>query len=385
MFPIILRTIEVAAVLATFGGFAYTVLSLWSAAHLLWTRKSCAPVELPSVSILKPLKGMDPEMMECLRSHCRQDCDGYEVVFGVSDKNDPAIGAVQQLKAEFPARVIKLVVAEKPLGANTKVSTLAQMLPEAAHEYLVVNDSDIRVPQNYIQRVIAPLANPDVRMVTCLYRGVPQTTLGSWTEALGILDFAGGVVAARWLERGIHFGLGSTLAFRRTDLDEIGGFEGFADYLADDYQLGRLLSDRGRVELSHLVVETLLPAYTIREFLAHQLRWARTIRDSRPGGYVGLGFTHYLVWAILALLSSGGEVWAWFLTGAALTIRVAAVMGIGKGVLNDQRTQRYLIFIPMRDLLAAFIWVVGFWGHRVSWRGEVFLLRKGRLERVNPR
>ena len=308
MFHSILNACKVIAVVATFCGFGYTLLSLWSAVKFLWDQEVLPPVPLPPVSILKPLKGLDPQMMDSLRSHCRQEYPEYEIVFGVSDANDPAISAVEKLKLEFPSQAIKLVVCEQKLGANTKVSTLAGMSPQAKHEYLVVNDSDIQIRPDYLHRMVVPLANPRVGLVTCLYRGVPASTPGSWSEALGIIDFASGVLAARQLEGGLHFGLGSTLAFRRQDLTDLGGFEAFCDYLADDYQLGNRLSSKGLlVKLSHLVVETFLPPYSIREFVSHQLRWARTVRDSRRWGYAGLAFTYYLPWAFAALLFSGGR------------------------------------------------------------------------------
>lgn len=381
----ILKACEAVAVIATFCGFGYTLLALWGAVSFLWQREIVPAMTFPPVSILKPLKGSDPEMLENFRSHCRQDYSDYEIVFGVSDGNDPAIAAVEQLKAEFPSRTIKLVVSQRSLGANTKVSNLAQMVPIAGGKYLVVNDSDIRAEPNYLRRVMSPLASPKIALVTCLYRGIPAASLGSWLEAAGILDFASGVLAARQVDGGIQFGLGSTLAFRRQDLQSLGGFEAFADYLADDYQLGnRLTSEGAGGELSHCVVETVLPAYSIGEYLSHQLRWARTIRDSRRWGYAGLGFTYYLPWALLALLCAGGASWAWFLLAAAVVIRMASTLAAGYGVLNDRRTLKYLPLVPLRDLLAVALWLSGFFGHTVHWRGERFSLKDGKLDRIYP-
>src|SRR5580658_9928535 len=195
---------------------------------------------------------------------------------------------------------------------------MAQMLTEARYDCLIVNDSDIRVEPDYLRRVIAPLADTQVGMVTCLYRGVAGSTLGSRLEALGIsTDFCASVLAARQLEGGIRFGLGSTLAFRRAELEKIGGFASFIDYLADDYELGKRIAGLGlSVKLSDVVVETYLPSYGLREFLAHQLRWARGVRDARAGGYLGLIFTFGMLWASIALAASRGAPWAW----AALSI-----------------------------------------------------------------
>src|ERR1700682_4094115 len=281
MFHSIVRIIQIVAVFGTVSSSIYYLLGLWSAAAFLRERKAAdadrGEQALPPVSILKPLKGMDPEIYESFRSHCLQDYSQYEIIFGVSDANDPAGESVRQLQRELPQQEIRFVICPKMLGANVKVSNLAQMLPDARYEHLIVNDSDIRVLSDYLREVIAPLANEKVGMVTCLYRGEPTASLGSRLESLGIsTDFCAGVLAARQLEGGIRFGLGSTLAFRRADLERIGGFESFVDYLADDYELGKRIADLGlSVELSHVVVVTHLPAYTLREFFAHQLRWAR--------------------------------------------------------------------------------------------------------------
>ena len=170
-----------------------------------------------------------------------------------------------------------------------KVSNLEQMVQSARYDYLIVNDSDIRVESDYLQRVISPLADPHVGMVTCLYRGIAEMTVGSKLEALGIADFCSSVLVAEQVERGLHFGLGSTLAFRRSELNRIGGFKSIVDFLADDYELGRRIAALGlTIVLSDVVVETHLPAYDLRDFVMHQLRWARGVRDARRGGYIGL-------------------------------------------------------------------------------------------------
>ena len=302
------RMVQMVAVFGTVSSSIYYLVCLWSAAKFLRERKAggeaCTP-DLPPISILKPLKGTDPEIDESFRSHCLQDYPQYELIFGVSDPDDPAIESVKELQRKFPGRRIQLVVSPKILGANVKVSTLAQMLAEARYDYLIVNDSDIRVQPDYLRRVTAPLADLRVGMVTCLYRGVAGATLGSRLEALGIsTDFCASVLAARQLEGGIRFGLGSSLAFRRAELEKIGGFASFVDYLADDYELGRRMAGLGlKVELSDVVVETYLPAYSLGEFFAHQLRWARGVRDARRGLH-GFGFH---VWVPVGLAGPGGE------------------------------------------------------------------------------
>jgi ceramide glucosyltransferase len=278
------------------------------------------------------------------------------------------------------------VVNPKILGANVKVSNLAQMLAEARYDHLIVNDSDIRVEPDYLRRVTAPLADPRVGMVTCLYRGVAGATLGSRLEALGIsTDFCAGVLAARQLEGGMRFGLGSTLAFRRAELEKIGGFISFADYLADDYELGKRIASLGlKVELSEVVVETYLPSYRLREFFAHQLRWARGVRDARMGGYLGLIFTFGLLWALLALAASGGALWAAGALAVTLCLRFVVALAVGRGVLRDRQVLRDAWLIPLRDLVAVVVWIASLGGHTVTWRGDRFQLKDGKLTRSLP-
>jgi ceramide glucosyltransferase len=395
-----LHLVRIASIIAALGALAslgYYALCLWSAARFLREQKSSRSIgvaaALPPVSILKPLKGADPEMYGCLRSHCLQNYPEYEIIFGVIDKgisqgNDPAIQFVERLKAEFPQHSIRLVLCGKNLGANAKVSNLAQMLTEARYEHLLVNDSDIRVEPDYLRRVLAPLADPKIGLVTCLYRGLASPTFGSRLEALGIsTDFAAGVLVAQQLENGIRFGLGSTLAFRRRDLQAIGGFEELADYLGDDYEIGRRIAMLDlKVELSDVVVETFLPPYRLSEFLQHQLRWARNIRDARRAGYFGLGVTFGIPWALLALAFSRsahslGTRWAWALLAVVVAMRLVTALVVGYAVLRDRQVFRSLWMLPLRDCVALGIWLAGFAGHKIIWRGETFELRNGKLIR----
>jgi ceramide glucosyltransferase len=382
------RSLEIIAIVGCFSSCVYYILCLWSAVSFLRNGKpqtGSIPAEsLLGISILKPLKGVDPEIYESFRSHCLQDYPQYQIIFGVSDPEDAAVPRVRRLQQEFPERDIQLVVCPDKLGANVKVSNLEQMMPVARYPYLIVNDSDIRVETDYLRRVTAPLADPALGMVTCLYRGAAAPTLGSRLESLGIsTDFCAGVLAAEKLEHGIRFGLGSTLAFRRSELTQIGGFASIVDYLADDYELGRRIAGLGlNVKLSEVIVETHLPAYDLRGFLAHQLRWARGVRDSRLGGYVGLVTTFGLMWGLLTIIAAHGATWAWAALGITLVLRFAVAMAIGKSVLRDPQIPRLLWLLPVRDLIGVAVWLASFFGHTVVWRGDRFQLRNGRLTRV---
>jgi len=213
---------------------------------------------------------------------------------------------------------------------------------------------------------------------------VAASTLGSHLESLGIsTDFCPGVLVARQLEGGLRFGLGSTLAFRRADLNLIGGFESIVDYLADDYELGRRISGLGlRVLLSDVVVETHLPAYDMAGFLSHQMRWARGVRDSRLGGYIGLATTFGLLWALLNLIAAQAALWSWAVLAAVFLLRIAMALAVGKVVLQDRQLLSQLWLLPLRDLIAVGVWIASFAGHTVTWRGDRFELKDGRLTRV---
>jgi len=284
---------------------------------------------------------------------------------------------------EHPDISIRLVECPLVLGANGKVSSLAQMLPQARFEHVVVNDSDIVVSPLYLQKVMEPFADEAVGLVTVPYIGLAAKSLWSKLEALGIsTDFMAGVFTARKLENGIRFGLGSTLATTRTALAKIGGVEALADQLADDYELGARLAAVGyRVELVHEVVATTVPAYTLRGFCEHQLRWSRSTRDSRRVGYIGLGVTYVLPWALACVLASGGALWSFSLLSLALLVRVSVALSVGVGILRDGQVLRDIWLLPLRDCFGLFFWAWSYASDVVVWRGERFRLKRGMLER----
>jgi ceramide glucosyltransferase len=385
--------IEAITALLTLAGLAYLLLALWgtrSFAHY-WMRRPKDAGFAPDVSILKPVKGVDPRMYAGLVSHCRQQYAGrFEILFGVSSMDDPAVGEIERLQAEFPECMIRLVECRERLGTSGKVSNLVQMLREAQYEHVLINDSDIYVSPLYLARVMACFAEPTVGMVTAPYigrtaAGGRERTVWSRLEALGIsTDFLPGVLTARQLEQGIRFGLGSTLAMSKTALAKAGGLEPLVEYLADDYEMGERIAAAGyRVELCSEVVETTIPAYRFRGFCDHQLRWARSTRDSRKLGYVGLGVTYALPWALLTCVASGFALWSFSLLSVVVLARVAVALSVGVGILRDEQVLRDLWLLPMRDFFGLGFWAWSFAGDTVIWRGERFHLRDGRISRVN--
>jgi len=388
--------VELFTTAITVAGMGYFLAAILAAQVLLHERRGPLPKFAPGVSILKSLKGLDPGMMDAFRSHCRQAYMGeYELLFGVSSLDEPAARTVEQLMVEFPNQPIRLIECPKRLGTNGKVSTLVQLVPYARYEFLLINDSDITVSERYLERVMAlfapaagssakPAPPAEAGLVTALYRGRAHETLASRLESLGIsTDFMAGVVLSNMIESGIRYGLGSTLAVRRAALGKIGGFEALVDHLADDYELGARVAAAGyRIALSREVVQTSVPAYNWRGFIDHQLRWLRTVRDARPGGYVGLVVTHGLAWALLNVLASGLSPVSLWLLAMVFFLRIAMAMTVGAAVLGDHKVLDSLWLLPFRDLVAMGLWVAGFAGHTIVWRGERFTLDRGKLRKA---
>jgi ceramide glucosyltransferase len=353
-------------------------------AAVKWRRKTGARYQGPGagkpLSILKPIHGRDPRFYEAILSHAAQKYPEFEMLFGVSDPMDPALEDIHRLQREFPQRRIEIVVA--PTDApNAKVGVLAELAKRARYPLLLVNDSDIVVDPDYLMAVTAPLENPEIGLVTCLYRARADSW-ASRSEALGIAtEFAPGVLVARLL--GVaEFALGSTMVFRAEALRRIGGFEAIAQYLADDYQLGQRITRLGyRIEFAPVVVETDLGAGRWAQTWRHQLRWSRTIRVSRPSGYYGYAVTHATLWALVAM--AAGQWWA---AWPALGLRMLAGVLVGTVILKDRNVLKDSWLIPLRDLFGFAVWVAGLFGNTVDWRDRRLRLRPdGRIAEDAPR
>jgi ceramide glucosyltransferase len=319
------------------------------------------------VSILKPVRGLDPGFREAIRSHTVLQGE-YELLCGVRDLNDAAVNVLR----EFPSvRVIECHTK----APNGKVGVLIDLAAVARHPVLVVNDSDIRVPPDYLGRVTAPLRDPRVGLVTCLYRPLGGT-LAARFEGLGIsTDFAPSTLVARLM--GVdEFGMGSTLALRRADLDRIGGFAVLSDYLADDYQLGRRIHALGlKCVLCDVIVETHLGGGW-RSVWAHQVRWARTIRVTKFSGYLGLPVANATLWAGIA--AAWGR---WDLAAVLLLVRMLMAFVAGWLMMRSPDVMRLWWLIPARDLFGFSVWLAGLFGNSVTWRDQRLRLdRQGRIQ-----
>ena len=334
-------------------------------------RREPPPSRFPKISLLKPLHGLDPGFREAARSHALQQYPDFEILFGVRHAGDPAAAEVERLRLEFPDRPIRLI--ECPARApNGKVGVLIALAREARGEVLLINDSDVTVPPDYLRRVVAPLENAAVGVVTCLYRGTAATLPGRW-EALGIAtDFVPSVLVAP-LAGVKDSGLGATLAFRDEDLRRSGGLEPVAEYLADDNVLARRIARLGlRTHLSSLVVTTGLQAANWGDVWRHQVRWHRTVRVTNLPGYLGLPVTFATLWSLAAAMAG----WPG-LALALLSARMAMAIAAGVAAVRCPVTVRYWPLVPLRDLWGVAVWLAGLFGDTVVWRGHRLRLGSG--------
>jgi ceramide glucosyltransferase len=334
---------------------------LW---HIRHPRSASLRLANSPISILKPVRGAEPGFYQAIRSQAIQKYPEFEILFGIRDPSDSARPEIQRLIQEFPTIPIRLIVCSQD-APNQKVGVLMDLARAARHQILIVSDSDISVPPDYLRDVAAPLADPNIGLVTCLYRAEADNWAGRF-EALAIAtEFAPSTLVAPFV--GVsEFGLGSTLAFRRADLERIGGFAAISGYLADDYQLGRKLHSLGpRNLISSVVVSTRLSPDSWRAAWQHQLRWARTIRLSRGPGYAGLPVTFATLWAVVFAACG-----LWWPAAVLLVIRFAMAFAAGWLVLRSRDVWKYFYLIPFRDLWGVAIWAAGWFGNTVEWRGR---------------
>jgi len=357
--------------------------------------------------VLKPLKGYDAETAGCLQTWLEQDYAGpLQVLFGIDSAEDPAGELVRSLLAAHPDRNAELVVCHERLGANAKVSTLAQLERRIQQDLVIVSDADVRVPIDFLANVVVPLRDPQVGLVNCFYRLANPTGLAMKGEAVSVnADFWGQVLQAQSLKP-LDFALGAVMATRREQLRDIGGFAALADYLADDYELGHRIAASGkRVVLSPVVVECWSHPLNWRQVWAHQLRWARTIRVCQPLPYFFSILSNATLWPVLWLvweLSSGGVAlerttagtslalaiklsdvflfWTLPLSAVCLAVRILTALNLQARLTQTRSHYPDGWLVPIKDLLGAAIWALAFLGHRVEWGGRRFrVLRGGKL------
>jgi ceramide glucosyltransferase len=351
-------------------GYALALASLaYSLITAFATRRTFAPAPrsreaLPSVTILKPLFGTQPETYECLRSFCEQAYPRYQVVFGVCDLHDTAVAVVHRLQREFPGLDLVLAIDRKEHGSNRKVNNLINMMALARHDYLVISDSDVKVDRDYLAKLIPPLLDAGVGIVTCGYRGVPRRGIWSLLGSMYINEWFMPSVRVSAMMGYRSFASGATIGIRRDTLAKIGGFSSVANQLADDYWLGELTRQQGfRTVLSEVEVDTFVEDCTAADLVAHELRWRRTIRNLSPYGYVFSVVTLGLpVTALQLLLTQGAAPAAAIFSATALASTL-----IHFNARRPGASASVLLLVPFRDLLHFGLWIWSFATRRVQW------------------
>jgi ceramide glucosyltransferase len=367
----VLFGLSLAALAATYACIALVATLLSLRPTRLMPRRQ----DLPPASILKPLCGAETGSYENLRSFCLQDYPDFQIVCGVRDANDPAIAAVRRLQQEFPALDLELVIDPRLHGANYKVSNLINILSRCRHDRLVLADSDICVAKDYLAEVVAPLNDPSVGVVTCLYRG--RSVVGLWSRlgALFIDDWFAPSVWVAHLLGSRAFAFGATIALRRDALMAIGGFEAIADQLADDYRLAELTRRLGlRTVLSSQIVTTDVVERDPKSLFEHELRWLRTIRSLHPLGFTFCFITFSLPVAFLGLLLAPDALTAQVSVGVTLAARLALHViqrrRAGEAALSE------VGLIAPRDCLNLILWCASFASWRIRWGRQQFSAEK---------
>jgi ceramide glucosyltransferase len=333
----------------------------------------------PPASILKPVRGLDPEAYENFASYCRQDYPVYEIVFCV-DPGDAAIPLIEQLKRDFPACAIRMIFPTASSASNDKVTKLDQLVHQARYEYLVINDSDVRAAPDYMRTVVAPLARAGVGAVTTLYISAEDKTVVDGIQSIGMIsDMYAGILVARELD-GVKFALGETIATTRTLLGEFGGYRALENRPADDLLVGRMIAEQGReVELLPYAVQTVPDYGSMRDLFRKRLRWMVVMRHMRPWGHLGLLLTLGLPWSIAAIAIHPSVAVAVGYLGAYILLRIAMTWMIGIWGLKQASLWKSTLLIPVWDAIAVAIWVGSFLQNSLRWRGEDYFIRDGRL------
>lgn len=379
-----LSPLEIALLIPVIGGSVYALLCLLVAVRFR-RAQSASPVPQsafrPPVTILKPVCGLEKNLWDNLRSACLQDYPEYQVVFCVQNPRDPALPLLRELEAEFGANRVTIAVDQQRRGCNGKINNLLGGLAHARHDLLVISDSDVRLTPEYLTAIAAAFVDPAVGCVCTPYKAVDA---GAWFEKMELLsfnaDFMPNVVFAR--ETGASpFCLGASTALTRSTLTEIGGLASLADYLVEDYEMGRRIAARGkRIALVPPVVDTTVDLATPTQWWTHQIYWDQNTRAARPTGFFFTVLTRAVPFAVLFAAARAFDPLGLEVFAAAVALRLATAAGIMAWMLRDREGLRALPLLPLRDVAALASWLLAITKRTTTWRGSEFLLTSdGRL------
>ncbi len=386
---LLLSLLQWICLIPVIGGSVYSILCV------LAVRRFVAPSSSekhffsrwPPVTILKPICGLEKNQKVGLRSACIQDYPEYQVVYSVQDPHDPAVPLLEEIQQEFGSDRVSIVVDDRQVGPNKKINNLLGALAYARHHILVVCDSDVRLRPDYLKAIVAPLSDPGVGCVCTLYKA---TCADRWFEKMELLtlnaDFIPSLIFAQ-ITGASQFCLGSSLALRRSSLEEMGGLESLADYLVEDYEFGRRLWVSGKkVSIVPYFVEIVVNLKDPSEWWHHQVLWDQKTCAARPKGFFATVITRSIPFAFLFAASRAGDPAGLTVLGVALAVRLATAGMILRRGIRDTEGVRYLSLLPLRDLAALVSWFLALTKKTVIWRGTEFILtRKGRLIRLRRR
>ncbi len=340
--------------------------------------------KLPRVSVLKPVHGAEPRLKQNVESFFRQDYPEYEILFAADQENDTALPIIREAAARYPNIKCSVLVTGQPELPNPPAYSFFRMSEVAAHEILVTSDSDVEVAPNYLREVVAPMLDPAVGMVTCVYRGENAGGFWSGMDAIGMsVEMTAGVVTANLLE-GMKFGLGPTIVTRKDSIAKIGGYWVTGEYFSNDFVTGNFIEKAGyRVVLSRHIIDHVVPPMTFKRMWERQVRWAKGTRWSRPKGHFGTGLIFAMPYGILGLLAgwmSGHLLLGGGLLAVTIVNRMLESWVIGWGVVRDLRARRELWLYPVRDLLGFAVWCASYLSKSAVWRDHRYqLIRGGRI------
>ena len=368
--------------------FIYYSIAIFSGWRFFARRQGATaakPGYTPPVSILKPVRGLDPDAYENFASFCCQDYPEYEIVFCVTDHSDPVLPVIEQLMADFPEQSIRVLYGSGRDATNDKVAKLARMTKEAKYETLVINDSDVRAERDYLRQVVAPLADPKVGAVTCFYAPTDERSFVQRLQSMGMYsDFYPGIVVA-WQLDGVKFALGPTIATTRARLEEFGGYERIENLPADDLLVGRYIAEGGHeVKLVPYTIQTVADFHSFRDLFLKRLRWIVVMRNMRPMGHLGLIFTFGLPWSILAAALAPAPAVAVAFLATYFGLRAAMTLEVAAWGLKQRIPAPSLALIPLWDAMAFFIWLVSFTRSTIRWRDRDYYIRDGQLVPALP-
>ena len=361
--------------------FIYYLISIYSAWRYFQQPASTPDGSFtPPVSILKPFRGMDPDAYENLASFCRLDYPEFEIVFCVDPDDDAILSVLARLTTEFPQRNIRVLHGSGRVAVNDKVAKLARLVGEAAHEVVVISDSDVRVRPDYLRHVTAPLRDPKVGATTCLYVPIEINTWTDHLQSIGMMsDFYAGILVD-WQLEGMKFALGPTIATTRTRLNGFGGYPELENRPADDLLVGRLIDEQGyKVVLLRYAIDTVCDYASISDLLHKRMRWIVVMRHMRPWGHFGLLLTQGLPWSLAAVVIHPTAAIAVGYLGGYMALRMAMTWMIGIRGLRQSILWKQMPLIPVWDAVAFGIWLVSFSRNRIRWRGTDYYIRNGQL------